>query len=269
MTHPDEKELRRFVDNQISMQELIRINRHMAECTECMGKVQSLTYLRENADEALDSFNLSTMESLYQEEYWRKVLEKALTETPDESLKLKIKKWLTGLGQQTGLVFQTFQDSIANLTSIANLKAPEDYKFLLGWKLEYTPRSDSPAGIMVSRASESLKNGDLKNMEEILRKTVRLESGICENCRLSIIKDQKILGFIESDAAQKSIAVFLLAEFMDAGEYLIVLVSVDTEETFLIKSLELTKKDEHEYYTASFSKLTGTVYTLMISTSLK
>jgi hypothetical protein len=270
MTHPDEKRVMRYVKKIAPMQDVIAINLHMADCPECLNKIQSLINARENFDEVMDSFCLDTLETLHREEYLQEALEKVLAETEDQSLKRKIEKWLAGLGQQTGLVFQAFQDSVANLTTIANLKAPGDYNFLLGWKLDYATRSlDSPAGMMVSRASESLKNGDLKGMEDILRKTIKLEPGICENCRISIIQDKRILGFIESDTTQRSIAIFLLAKFMGTGEYLVILIPVDKEETLLIKPLVLTKIDGKEYHTASFSELAGKVYTLIISENLE
>jgi hypothetical protein len=270
MTHPDENQVMRFVKKTAPMQKVIEINLHMADCPECLNKIQSLINARENFDEVMDLFNLDALEALHREQYLQEALEKVLAETEEQGLKVKIKKWLAGLEQQTGLVFQAFQDSVANLTTITNLKAPGDYNFLLGWKLDYTTRTlDSPAGIMVSRASESLKNGDLKGMEEILRKTVRLEPGICENCRMSIIKDKKILGFIESDTSQKSIGISLLAKFLDAGEYLVFLIPVAEDGKRLIKPLDLTQIDGKEYYTALFSELAGKVYTVIVSDALK
>jgi hypothetical protein len=269
MTHPDESQIMRYVKKSAPKQEVIEINLHMAGCPECLNKIQSLINARENFDEVMDSFSLGMLESLYREDYLQDVLEDALVENPDESLKKKIQKWLAQLGQQTGLVFQTFQDSVANLTTITNIKAPKDYNFLLGWKLDYTTRSlDSPAGKMVSRASESLKNGDLKGAEAILRQSVALEPGISDNCRMSIIRDNKILGFIESDSILKSIRISLLAKFLNAGEYLVCLIPAAEDGQQLIKPLELTPIDGKEYYTASFSELAGKVYTVVVSDAL-
>ena len=275
MNHLDENEIRRFVHNLAPIPEQIKINRHLVNCPECAEKVQGRNYLREYPEEIMNSFNLGGMAALQQEEYIRGKLEKSLAKAQDVSPKAMLQQCLNAFRQQTGLVFQAFQNSAAKLTMISKLKASEKYSFLplpYDYARGYVPNrdgdlEDNPTFKKLSaEADQNLIQGDFPGVEAVLQRILTLDPNLYRSFREIIIQNNEKIGFIESDAVERRMGVYLYAKAPEAVTYsLVALIPGQKDEEPLIQPLVFSRVGDQDYYLVMFEDLPGRNYIVIVA----
>lgn len=265
MTHPDEYQVMQYVKKLASEDEANAIDLHMAECSNCFDKIQGLLNARENLDPSFRLVNVDTWGALKQEEH----LEEAILQTPNESLKAKLKQWLAEGRTKPGLVFQAFLDSAARLTTIANTKAPVEYMFQsfpYDLTSRFVPTMGDPMDQQIrdlsDQAERKLKNLDIQGVENVLQQVVALQSTVHRKFRDILIKNHLQIGFIESDSINQSIGVYLFSPASEVIQAVTKIVPFQSGVKPVFKELILTRVDDIEYYLALFENLTDTLYTI-------
>ncbi len=129
MQHPDESILLRYVTDRVSEQEQLATDLHLAECPECVQRVQALRYLQRDFATVWNSWTAAEHGRLCRQ--WQLVQGLQEVAEAKPSLRARVHQWLEALKEDVEISLKVLIDQGQEVASLAHGILPPDCQFKL------------------------------------------------------------------------------------------------------------------------------------------
>jgi len=129
MEHPDTTTMLRYISDDVSSDEQLSVDTHLAVCPTCLSRVRAWSYLEENLDSLWDSWTAATHGSVYRR--WRlvKALRDIVEATP--ALAEQVWQWVERLREGFEFSVRVLIDRSRAIASLGTCALPPQCEFKL------------------------------------------------------------------------------------------------------------------------------------------
>ncbi len=129
MCHPYEDSLLQYVAGEASCDQELEIDRHLAECSDCVQRVCTLRYLQKDFAEIWNSWTASEHGRLHRQWQFAKALGEVAEAKP--SVRSRVREWLDALKAEAEVGLKVLIDYSHEVASLAQGVLPPSYEFKL------------------------------------------------------------------------------------------------------------------------------------------
>jgi len=228
MKHLTIEEILAYIAGNISEEESFRVDHHLADCRECVGRVHAYGRMRENFDDLWESW---TVKDHAREMLKAHIIASAASAKIAPELRKRLSLWLKHIGEKTEAALDIVMDSsrrTANILqeSMEGLVRPGGAR---SFELVPSPVRTLGTGETGSISLEARLPAWIRvTVDPAARKIAVQGPGSEETLPLAILVPQKRGEALVEEFRRPEDADFILAEFEDLpdGEYFLLLESV-------------------------------------------
>jgi hypothetical protein len=129
MQHPDENLLLRYVLERVSDEEQLQTDAHLADCPECVQRVQALRYLRRDFANVWKSWTAAEHGRQFRQ--WQLIKGLHAIADAKPSLASQVRQWLEAIRAEVEIGLQVLIDRGHEVASLAHGVLPPDCRFRL------------------------------------------------------------------------------------------------------------------------------------------
>lgn len=272
MNHIDLQTLLRYVRHEVSDDDWLAVDEHLADCIHCLGRVRALRRLRTDFATIWESWTAEEHGRLYlQYRLAKAILDAEADPNFRESAKSRALEWLRKLGTNAAdFAVGILLDGGKRIASVASEmpgtigRAAQPYILQLQPMRLGVGSPDEMSQVEKHRekASAMLAQGRIAETIEHLQSAVEIDMRAAQGAILDIRHEKRLVGRIQVDSRRKSAS---LMYWPAPGQYpLRLAILLPREEDLPARLAELKPVEAADYLLAEFEDLGDGSYTLLL-----
>lgn len=264
MEHPNENTIFQYASEQTTSEEEFQVEAHMAECSECLGRVRALRHLRENFESIWQSWTPAEHGHLYQQ--WRLATALAQVAESQPSLAQQARQWLGQLRTGVEMAVKVLLDQSRKLAMAAEELLPPQHSFQLQPAIQGVGAGEERERLEghLNKSRDLLGEGQVEAALQELLHAVEIDARSPQTARSEVHREGRLMLQVDVESRRRELSVRYWPTEDEAAPSLALLVPQDPDVPPQAAAFET--EPQARFAQARFSELPDGVFSLWINT---
>lgn len=187
MKHLNDNLLLRYASRSASEQDCLRVEEHVADCPQCLGRLRGLNYLRDDFVSVWASWTAAEHARLCRQWKVAVALNRIVESVP--ALAEKARHWLENIGLYSIRALNLLVDKAQGIAGIGSGVLPGGYAFRLEPAIVGVGAPDTEADSYIRKGAELLSRGEGEAAARELAEARRIDARLPQAARSQVSRD--------------------------------------------------------------------------------
>lgn len=249
MKHLADSLLLQYASHSAAEQDCLRVEEHIADCAQCLGRLRALNYLRDDFVSVWGSWTGAEYARLCRQWKVASALNRIVDSVP--ALAEKARHWLESVGLCSVRAINLLMDKAHGIAGIGDGFLPSGYAFRLEPAVAGVGAPDTEADSHIRKSAELLSLGEGEAAARELAEAQRIDARLTQAARSHVSRDGCRQAQIMIDGRRGRAAVRYWSREGESVPDLILLLPEGRPEQAL--AAELQAVEGEDYFLAEFS----------------